>query len=279
MSPALRLRGAHAVVQQLPQRLVAHAPLVELDAVDQQALGVEVDEVDVEARRGGADVDQVRGGGGESEQAPFVENGQRHAHVGGVRCPVVRVVVKDDVAVVDVALQRAHEPADVERQGADVHGRALALAQLAPGRVEQPAAEVLGLADDAGVGHAVEHLRHLAGDRVERPADHPQGDHVDAGPVDGLRRENGRGGRRRGFSHGRPPRVRVRRPASRLQSCSSSEGAEPRACRLATEIDATRLPWRSTSARAPGGMTVVASSWLTTAGPSIRFPASRRVRS
>ena len=40
-----------------------------------------------------------------------------------------------------------------------------------PSRVEDAGAEVLGLADDRRVRHAVEHARHLLGDRRERAAD------------------------------------------------------------------------------------------------------------
>ena len=41
-----------------------------------------------------------------------------------------------------------------------------------PLRVEDAGTEILGFADDRGVGHAIEHARHLLGDRVEGAADH-----------------------------------------------------------------------------------------------------------
>jgi hypothetical protein len=97
--------------------------------------------------------------------------------------------VDDDVAGLDLPAQPLHEAADVPRQRADVHRRGLRLAQLPAVDVEEPRAEVLGLADDRAVGHAEQDARHLRGDRVERAAEDAHGDGVD---VDALARRRAR---------------------------------------------------------------------------------------
>ena len=71
------------------------------------------------------------------------------AEVRCVRGAEIGMVVDDDVAVLDLALKLLHEAADVERQRPDMHRRGLALAELAPVRAEDAAADVLRLADDA----------------------------------------------------------------------------------------------------------------------------------
>ena len=89
------------------------------------------------------------------------------------------MVVDDHVALLDLVLEAVEEAADVPGQRADVHRRRVGLAQLAALGVEDAGAEVLGLADDRRVAHPEEDARHLLGDRVERAAEHAQGDRVD----------------------------------------------------------------------------------------------------
>ena len=165
------IRGSDAVAQDRPDRVVTPAALVQLDAVVERALGEHVDQVDVQPRSRRADVDQVSGCRGEADQLAAMEDGRNHAHVGRVRGAVVGMVVDDDVAFVDLPGELAHEPADVSRQRPDVHRGGFALAELVAVGVVEPAAQVLRLADDARVGHAIEHLRHLARDRAESAAD------------------------------------------------------------------------------------------------------------
>ena len=59
--------------------------------------------------------------------------------------------MQDDVAIVDITVQGAHEPANVERQRACMHRRALALAELAAGGVEHAAAQIHRRARETGV--------------------------------------------------------------------------------------------------------------------------------
>ena len=160
--------------------LVAHAALVELGAREEHALGVDVGDVDDEARRRCPDVEVVRGVGRIGDELAVVEYGNHDRDVGGMAGPVVGVVVDDHVALVpDPALQGVPNPFEIARQRANVERRRLRLAQGVELGVEEPGAQVLGLADDRGEGHPVEDVAHLLRDGVERPADHLQGDGID----------------------------------------------------------------------------------------------------
>ena len=187
---AVHVGRAHVVFVELPDRLVAPPALIELDRVEQLALGENVDDIDIEARRRAADIEEMRGGRREADEPPLMEDRHRDSHIRGVRSARVGMIVDDDIALVDVAREAAHEAADVEGQGADVHRRVLAFAQLASLDVENAAAQILGFAHDARIGHAVEHMRHLRRYGVERAAEHAQRDGIelrvrkaqDAGP-------------------------------------------------------------------------------------------------
>jgi hypothetical protein len=127
----------------------------------------------------------VRGDRGETEHLAVVEDRHRDRHVGAVRGAQEGVVVHDDVAVSQIVFQAVQKAADVPRQRADVHRRGVRLAQLPTLGVEDAGAEVLGLADDRGVGHAEQHARHLLGDGVEGAAEDTHRDRVDIDPSSG----------------------------------------------------------------------------------------------
>ena len=74
---------------------------------------------------------------------------------------------------------RLLDAAQIAGQRTDVHRRRVRFAERIVVPVEQTRAEVLALADDRGIGHAVEHVAHLLGDRVQRAADDLQCDRVD----------------------------------------------------------------------------------------------------
>src|SRR5436190_1086245 len=92
------------------------------------------------------------------------------------------MVVHDHVAFLDRLAEPIEEAADVPGKRPDVHRRRVRLAELAPLRVEDAGAEILGLADDRRVAHAEEDARHLLRDGVEGAAEHPQRDRVDLDP-------------------------------------------------------------------------------------------------
>ena len=110
-------------------------------------------------------------------------------------------VVHEHVARLDALaalLEAAQDAAHVARDGAELQRRGVGrLGQLAPLRVEQRGAEVLGLADDRGVAHARQPPAHLQGDRLQRAAQHLGVDGAD----------------RRG-AHRAPPTGTIRLPAS-----------------------------------------------------------------
>ena len=117
----------------------------------------------------------------------------RHAKgdVRPVRGPPVGVVVHDDVAGADrLATSRKFlsDPADITGDGAGLErGAHLALAKLASVRVSQRGAEILGLADNARVGHAHEFVAHLDRNIFERAVDNRGRHRIDAGCGLGVR--------------------------------------------------------------------------------------------
>ncbi len=159
--------------------LVERAPLVPAEAVVELRLGVDVEGVGVDAGERTAHVQDVRRHSGKTEVLALPEDGNGNGHVGRVRCAQVRVVVDDDVALLDFPAQGVHEAADVPGQRADVHRRRVGLAELAALGVEDARAEIFRLPDDRRVAHAEEHARHLLGDGVEGAAEDSERDRVD----------------------------------------------------------------------------------------------------
>ncbi len=176
---AVHRLGADVVEDHPVEVLVQLAAAVPAQRVVELRLGVHVERVGVDAGERAADVEHVGGDGREAEQLALVEDRHRHGDVRRVRGAEVRVVVDDDVALLELALEPVQEAADVPGQRADVHRRRVGLAQLAALRVEDAGAEVLGLADDRRVAHAEEDARHLLRDGVEGAAEHAERDRID----------------------------------------------------------------------------------------------------
>ncbi len=70
------VRGADIVAHDLPDHVVLHAAVVDLDRLELQALGIGVDRLDDAAGAGRqrADVEMMRGGGGKGDQAAVPTN-------------------------------------------------------------------------------------------------------------------------------------------------------------------------------------------------------------
>ena len=166
-------------LDELPERAVELAALVELHALEQHALGEHVRHVDDEARRRSPDIHVVRRVGRVADELAVVEDRRHRGDVGRVARAVIGVVVDDDVAGLPGVVQRLVDPPQVGRDGADVHRRRIRFAERVEVAVEEPGAEILRLPDDRRIGHAVEHMAHLLRDRVQGTADHLQGDRVD----------------------------------------------------------------------------------------------------
>ncbi len=115
---------------------------------------------------------QMRGRAREGDELSLPEDRHDDPDVGRVRRALVRVVVRDDVALVDpVEPELADHALDDLRHRAHEHGRRVRLGDLVALGVEEPGAEVLGLADDRRVGDPEEDRAHLLRDRLERSAD------------------------------------------------------------------------------------------------------------
>ena len=180
-------RRAGVLQDVLKQRLLPDALVGQLDRAVDVAFRPVIDEVDGKAGEGAADVEQMRRGTGEADQLAVVEDGHDDRDVGRVGRTEVRIVVQDDVARVDVVAQQRDHALDDLRHGAHEHRRGVRLGDVVALRVKQARAEVLGLADDRRVRHAVEHTRHLLGDGVERAADHAHQDRLREAGVAALR--------------------------------------------------------------------------------------------
>ena len=169
-------RRADVVEDVLPEPGLPDALLLHLDRAVDVPLRPVVDEVDGQAGIGAADVEHVRRRAGEADQLALVEDRDHDRHVRRVRGAAVGVVVEDDVALVDVVAEDRDHVLDDLRHRAHEHRRRVRLGQLVALRVEDAGAEVLGLADDRRVGHAVEDAGHLLGDGGEGAADHAHED-------------------------------------------------------------------------------------------------------
>ena len=168
------------VADVFPQVLVALALVVELHAVKQHALGPDIRHVDDQAGRGRPDVHMMRGIGREADEFAIIEDRHHDGDVGRMRGALVGVIVDHAVAGLPVfQLHRLFDPAQVAGQRADVHRCGVGFAQSVVFGVEQPRAKVLAFADDRGIAHAVEHVAHLLGDGMQRPADDLKGDRVE----------------------------------------------------------------------------------------------------
>ena len=113
-----------------------------------------------------------------------VEDRHAEADVGPVRGAAVGVVVHDDVAGRGSsrrAPRAAEDAAHVAGDRPRLQRRALrAFAELPALGVGERGAEILGLADDAGVAHPHQLVAHLDGDVLERAVDDRGGDRIDA---------------------------------------------------------------------------------------------------
>ena len=137
-------------------------------------------------------------------------------------------------------LEDSLDPSDVARNRAQLQRRAEdGLAELLAVGIDQRGSEVLGLPDDARVGHSRELMAHFDGDVFKRPADDLCGDRID------LRRD--------WFSL--------------------------RAHAVPLEVSIIMLPDSSMVARDPGNRTVVESCCSITAGPRTTPPTGIRERS
>ena len=95
----IELWRADAVLQQAPYLLVAPATLVQLDRIEQRAFSIDVDQVDIDARRGCADINQMRRRRCETDQITLEKNWQCNAHIRSMRSAEIGMVVNDHVAL------------------------------------------------------------------------------------------------------------------------------------------------------------------------------------
>ena len=169
----------------MPDHLVALALLDDLDRLELQTLGIRVDRVDdAAASRGmGADIEMVGGGDREADQVVAVEYRHENATSGpcdappyGSLCMITspgRISRRGRRAASGC---RAHSPGS----GPTAAACSSCIRKLAAFGVGQRRAEILELADDAGIAHAHQLVAHLDGDVLERALDDRAGDGVDA---------------------------------------------------------------------------------------------------
>ena len=171
-------RGAGVLENVLKQRLLPDALVGQLDGTVDVALGPVVDEVDREAREGATDIEQVGRGTREADQLALMEDGHHNCDVGRVGRAEVRIVVENDVAGVDVVAEQRDDALDDLRHRAHKHRSRVGLGDVVALSVKQSGTEILGLANDRRVRHAVEDAGHLLRDGVEGAADHAHQDRL-----------------------------------------------------------------------------------------------------
>ena len=175
----------HAAVGPDERRGVLLQPVVAHEAHGryQQALAKEVARGGVAGACGDAsDVRRVADACGERDERAVPEDGGHHDHVVGVGATaVVRVTREEGVALAHVCGRvEVEESVDGSGEAAHVSGVGAARDE-ASGGVHEPAAEVVGLADDGGEAGAEDGVLHLADDAVEACAHHLEGDDVERG--------------------------------------------------------------------------------------------------
>ena len=192
-----------------------------------------------------ADVPEVAPRLGEGDEPAPMEHGGREDHVGRVRDAAARAVA----VVVPVEIARPHRRRRIllEDGGHQVaEERDHRAAHHAPPPVEDAREVVLLLPDEGRHGRALDHRLHLGLRRPQRAPDDLARDRI------------------------APATTRCRRAAVLARPRRSEPGRASLPARTGPPI--TRFPWRSTVARWPGRITVVASSCSTTAGPRASPP-------
>ena len=172
-------RSAGVVADEVPQRLIAGALAVQLGSGKQHALRINVGNIDDQTGRGSADIDVVRGVAGIPDQVAFVENRDDNGQVGGMRRPVIRVVVDHNIALVPFpVIQRILNACQIARDRTDMHRSGFRLAKRVEISVEQPGPQILGFPDDRGERHSKQHVRHFLGNGFDGSADHLKSDRI-----------------------------------------------------------------------------------------------------
>ena len=179
---------ADVVAQHSPQGLVLDAFVVGLERQELKPFGVGILRIDDTAATGAQrpDIEMVRRGEGETDQAAAKEDGDAEADIRPMRGAVIRRIVDDHVARIELLAALLEEPEDAARISRDrpqlQRGRERRFAQLSSLRVQQRAAEIFRLTNDARVGHAGQLVPHLDGNALERPGNHAGCHGVDARP-------------------------------------------------------------------------------------------------
>lgn len=212
---------ADVQLQQLPQRLVRLAAVVELERRDAQALLVDLRVVESHAAgHAPADVGVVRFRCGVAEQHAVHEDRLHNVDVVQVRAAVVRVIDDVDVTRLHLTGEGAEDLPEHRRDGAqgvglgDRDGDQLALG------IAEGAEEVLRVLDELRGAGALEGEGHLVDDGLEVVLDDFHGDRIEAAllphGVVPWRAELGRG--RRANDRRRPARRTLPPPGRRGQA-------------------------------------------------------------
>ena len=183
------VRRADVVAHHVPERLVRNAPVVGLERLELEALGIGVHRIDdaAAARAERADIEMMRGGDGVADQRAVAEDRHDEGHVRPVARAVIGGVVDDDVALMEglaALLENLVHPLHVARDRPRLERRRVhRFTELTAVAVDDRRPEILGFADDRGIRHAHELPAHLDRDALQRALDHAGGDGVDGAAV------------------------------------------------------------------------------------------------
>ena len=183
------VRRTDVVAHHMPERFVGDAPVVGLERLELEALGIRVHRIDDAAATGAerADIEMMRGGDGIADQRVVAEDRHDEGYVRPVACAVIGGVVDDDVALMEglaALLENLVHPLHVARDRPRLERRRVhRFTELTAVAVDDRRPEILGFADDRGIRHAHELPAHLDRDALQCALDHAGGDGVDGAAV------------------------------------------------------------------------------------------------
>ena len=180
-------RRADVCEHQLPDLVDIHALLLDLDRGYAQALLKDLGRLAVEgARHVTADLGDMADAHRETQKLAILEEGLEEGVLRAVQAATIRVVVQDDVAVLDrVERDLLGAGLDQQRHAADHRGTEFRAGDHVALGVGERAGKIEALVKDRRIGRLHQQNAHLTADRHHRRIDDVHGHHV----------------------HGRPPRL------------------------------------------------------------------------
>ena len=172
------------------QHVVARLALVpDLHRRNAQALGIDILGIGIVARRHRpADVGQMALAHRPVDQLAVIEDRLVHAGIDGMTAAEGRIIVEDEVALVDVALEEFRHRLHGGNERSEMNRNVLALQDHLRSRIEKCCRIIMRQIEHRGARRLFQRQRHLALRRFENAAHHGEGDGIDLGFAFGFHR-------------------------------------------------------------------------------------------